>query len=200
VLSHGEPSPLAGAVLAGGQSRRMGRDKALLPLGGVPMIRILTDRLARIAEPVVVIADRADRYSFLGVPVLADLRTGCGPLGGIHTALRQLDAEEVFVLACDTPFVSEELIAYIAAFPTDAPARVALMDGRLHPLCGVYSRACLPAIEEAIAAERFALRELLGRIDGATVELRPDLPFYSPRLLMNLNDPAALGALDPGDR
>jgi len=198
VPSSGEPLPLAGAVLAGGRSRRMGRDKGLITLGGVPMVRIVVERLARLADPVVVIADRTTRYSQLDLPVLADLRPGCGPLGGIHAALRQLDAREVFVLACDTPFVSEELIAYIASFPTEAPARVAGMDGHRHPLCGVYSRPCLPAIEEAIENRRLALHELLDRLQAATVPVTANLPFYDRRLLLNINDPAALATLDAG--
>lgn len=188
--------PLAGAVLAGGRSRRMGRDKALLTLGGVPLVRLLLERLRRHADPVVIIAASAESYGEFGVPVLGDLHPGCGPLGGIHTALRSLDARETFILPCDTPFVSDELIAYIAAFPTDAPARVARMDDRLHPLCGVYSPACLPAIEEALAAGRLVLRELLAAVGAATIPVTPDLPFYHGRLLANLNDPAALSALD----
>ena len=200
MLSRSAPPPLAGAVLAGGHSRRMGRDKALLPFRGVPMVRIMVDRLAGLTRPVAVIADRANRYAGLGVPILGDLHQGCGPLGGIHAALRQLRSAEVFVLACDTPFVSEELIAYIAAFPTAAPARVATMDGSLHPLCGVYSQACLPAIEEAISAQHFALRTLLNTVGAASVPLTPDLPFFHPRLLWNVNDPAALAELESGDR
>ena len=92
MLRSTEPPRLAGAVLAGGRSRRMGRDKALVTVGGMPMISILIDRLARLTQPVVVVADRTDRYSSLPVPVLGDLHPGCGPLGGIHAALRELDA------------------------------------------------------------------------------------------------------------
>ena len=189
--------PLAGAVLAGGRSRRMGKDKALLSLGGVPLIQLLLERLRPHADPVAIIAASAEHYGEFGVPVLGDLHPGCGPLGGIHTALRQLDARETFILPCDTPFVSHELIAYIAEFPSDTPARVAHMDGRLHPLCGVYSPACLPAIEDALAAGRLALRELLASVGATVVPITPDLPFYSGQLLANLNDPAALSALDP---
>ena len=105
--------------------------------------------------------------------------------------------DEVFILPCDTPFVSEELIAYVAAFPTNAPARIAAMNGRLHPLCGVYSRACLPTIEEALAAQRYSLHEVLTRLGATVVVLSPELPFYDERLLLNVNDPAALAALDP---
>jgi len=102
------------------------------------------------------------------------------------------------VLACDMPFVSEELIAYIASFPTDSPARVAEMDGHRHPLCGVYSRSCLPAIEEAIDARRLALHELLDRLQATTVPVTADLPFYHRQLLLNINDPAALATLGAG--
>lgn len=188
--------PLAGAVLAGGRSSRMGRDKALLSLGGLPLLRLLLERLRRHADPVVIIAADNGHYGDFGVPVLGDLHPGCGPLGGIHTALRSLEAQETFILPCDTPFVSAELIAYIAGFPSDAPARVARMDDRLHPLCGVYSPACLPAIEDALAAGRLALRELLAAVGATTVPVTPDLPFYHGRLLANLNDPATLSALD----
>src|SRR5665213_1694187 len=96
----------AGFVLAGGASRRMGRDKALLPLGGGTMVEQIAARVLRVTGNVTLIGS-PEKYGHLGLPVVADEIENCGPLGGLYTALRLSQAEWNVVVACDMPDVTE---------------------------------------------------------------------------------------------
>lgn len=179
-----------GCVLAGGKSVRMGRDKALLTSGGVRLIERATSLLNGIFTTVVVSADRVENYAFLGLPVLPDLNKNCGPLGGIHAALTSTNAEHLFILACDMPFVSGELIRYLTDAHESALATVPSAGGRVHPLCGLYSRKATAAIEDSFSSGNYSMQELLRRLNAAVIPVTPDLPFYTPSLLDNINDPA----------
>ena len=97
------------AVLAGGQSRRMGRDKALLPLGDQTLIERVIAAARPLACPCFIVGDPAT-YAHLGLPVHPDRHPGLGPLGGLHTALGATGAP-VLLLACDLPFLTPDFLA-----------------------------------------------------------------------------------------
>ena len=97
-------------IQAGGQSRRMGQDKALLPFLGRPLVSRVIDRLASLADEVLVTTNQPEAYAFLGLPLLPDLKPGRGALGGLYTAVASAGSPLVAVVACDMPFVSPEVI------------------------------------------------------------------------------------------
>ncbi|MFP4977667.1 molybdenum cofactor guanylyltransferase [Paenibacillus sp. CN-4] len=103
---------ITGIILAGGQSRRMGRDKALLEIGGVPVVSRVAAELSRVAGRIAVISSREEDYRFLGVPVIPDPEAfaGRGPLAGIRAGLAWAGTEWCVVCACDLPFASAETI------------------------------------------------------------------------------------------
>lgn len=178
---------IVGCVLAGGKSTRMGSDKALLKVGGVTLIERSVTLLTEMFPSVVISSDRGAEFEFLGIPVLPDIRKDCGPLGGIHAVLTQTHADSLFVLACDMPFVSTDLIRYVISSRPDANAVVPSLAGRVHPLCGLYSRNGLSAIERALYQGKYKLQDVLREVKAAVVPITSDLPFYKPYLLDNLN-------------
>lgn len=195
---------VAAAVLAGGQSRRMGRDKAFLRIGGRPLIERTLATLDRRFPEVLLVANEVARYAHLGRRVAADLRPGAGALGGVYTAvaLAAGPATHVFLCACDMPFLDERLIDLLvgqvgAAEPADVvvPEDPSAPDSSagLHPLCAVYSRRVLPAIERSLAAGRF---KVIGFYGDVTVRrVGPDAfaaAGVSPRALTNINTPEEL--------
>lgn len=103
---------ITGIILAGGQSRRMGRDKALLEIGGVPVVSRVAAELSRVAGRIAVVSSREEDYRFLGVPVIPDPEAfaGMGPLAGIRAGLAWAGTEWCVVCACDLPFASAETI------------------------------------------------------------------------------------------
>lgn len=142
------------AIQAGGQSRRMGQDKALMPFLGRPLIQRVIDRLTPIADEMLVTTNCPEAYRFLGLPLFQDLEPGRGALGGLYTALASATCEAVGVVACDMPFASATLIETASRLLVEAEADVVIPESNegLEPLHAVYRRAtCLPAIQAALA-------------------------------------------------
>lgn len=186
-----------GVVLAGGGSRRMGRDKASLEIGGKSLAAAAVERLARICEPVVV-ADRG-RGVVAGVPSLAD-GPGRGPAAGLLGVAAVWPARPLLALACDLPGVPEGLLAGLAG-----RARAGLWDwvvprgaGGLEPLCALYGPRALEVLAARVASGRFALHPLARERSLAVWVLGFERcsPWGPPAdLFANLNRPEDLEAL-----
>ena len=148
---------VCGIVLAGGMSRRLGRNKALEPVGGSPLLQRVIGRLAQIAsEVVVVVADLKTSESLPlpdGVTITADIYPGKGSLGGIFSGLSASRMQWGGVVACDMPFLNLELLLYMISLRAGHDAVVPVVDGRPEPTHAIYSRACLPNIEARLAAD-----------------------------------------------
>src|SRR5215203_5955861 len=153
---------LSAAALAGGQSRRMGTDKALLPLmaGERPMLSLVLERLSGISDDVFVVANDRARYEALGTRVVPDLHPDVGALGGIQAAITSSAHDHCLVVACDMPFLSVPLLCRMANEPRDYDVLVPLIPGDskqridglvFETLHAIYSKRCLPFIERRIA-------------------------------------------------
>src|SRR5512141_666268 len=101
---------LSVVVQAGGESTRMGENKALKPFLGRPLIQRVVERLAPIADEVLITTNQPDQFAFLKVPLFPDQRPGRGALGGLHTAIASAHEPYVAVVACDMPFASAQLL------------------------------------------------------------------------------------------
>lgn len=142
-------------IQAGGESRRIGRDKALLPFLGQPLILRPLRRLATLAEEVLVTSNQPDQYGFLGLKPIPDLLPGRGALGGLYTALYAASHPYVAVVACDMPFASAALFAYelIVLRETGADAVMPRTAAGSEPFHAIYTReACLPPIQAVLQA------------------------------------------------
>jgi FdhD protein len=141
---------VTGVILAGGGSRRMGSDKALLPYQGGRFIEAIHRRMEELFEEVIVAAGETGRYDFLPCRRVPDLIPGMGALGGIHAALRHSGSERIFVVACDMPHLKQDLIRHLCSLAEEADVVVPEGDGGLEPLHAVYRKSVLPAVEEAL--------------------------------------------------
>jgi molybdopterin-guanine dinucleotide biosynthesis protein A len=182
-------SDVLAAILAGGKSTRMGTEKALLPFNGRPMIQHIADTLSSRFNEVVVVGGSKDTYGFLELEVVPDVFEGCGPLGGIQAALSRARPLPVFVLSCDTPFIPVELIEYLLSFKSAAPTSIAISDGVLQPLCGLYDSTALGAIEHDLQEGKYSILKTILNIDHTAVPITPDLPFFTPQIFWNVNRP-----------
>jgi molybdopterin-guanine dinucleotide biosynthesis protein A len=182
-------------IQAGGESRRMGQDKALKPFLGRPLIARVLERLAPLADEVMVTTNRPDAFSFLGVTLVPDLKPGRGALGGLHTAIASASYRLVAVVACDMPFASRELFAFQRDLLEAEAADVVIPPSGhgygYEPLHAVYRREqCLSPIEAALAADDLKLIAWFPKVKVRT--LTPDeLSRYDPEHLAfwNLNTP-----------
>jgi molybdenum cofactor guanylyltransferase len=159
----------AGFVTAGGKSSRMGRDKAWLQLGSMMMIEHVITALRPVTESISIIANNPD-YTRLNLPVVADSNPGVGPLEAIRTALSNSQQPRVALVGCDMPFVTAELFAYLIGLDDEAQAIVPLdREGRLEPLCAVYSTAALTAVTDLIASGERKVKWLFDRLPARFV-------------------------------
>jgi len=152
------PQMLTVCIQAGGQSSRMGEDKALKTFLGRPLIQRVIDRLAPIAEELIVTTNRPEDYGFLDLSLFPDLKPGRGALGGLHTAIASASNPIVAVVACDMPFASPELLeaARQILVREEADAVIAKSEEGYEPFHAIYRReTCLPAIEAAIDADQW---------------------------------------------
>lgn len=183
--------PLDGLVLAGGQSRRLGVDKALLRLGDAPLLTIVVERVAEVCGEVIVAADREERYRDLGLSarLVADVSPGYGPLSGLQAGLQACGTDHVLVVACDLPFLNVELLRYMAGLPRSYDALVPRADGRRHPLHAIYARSCLREVDAVLAGGGGSMRDLLTRLEVVRQLDERELRRIDPDglSLMNLN-------------
>ena len=173
-----------GFVLAGGESARMGRDKALLPYRGTTLLEYVASVVRQAAGTVSILGD-AKRYRNLPYPVYPDRVPSCGPIGGIYTALSMTDSDWNLIVACDMPMLSAALLRPLidASFRSTVDCLVgAGPGGEPQPLCGIYHRRCLPAVERAIRDKRFKMKELVSELKAGIVTL-------DESLLANVNTP-----------
>lgn len=141
---------VSGFVTAGGRSSRMGKDKAWLELDGQTMIGRVIAALKPVSADLSVIANSPE-YERLGLPVYSDTNIGIGPLEAIRTALANSNAPRVLLVGCDMPFVTAELFSFLLSQKGDYRAIVPVgADGRLEPLCAVYSTDALPQVTRLI--------------------------------------------------
>jgi molybdopterin-guanine dinucleotide biosynthesis protein A len=146
------------AIQAGGQSSRMGEDKALKPFLGHPLIQRVIERLSPIANEIIVTTNRPEDYAFLNLRLVSDLRPGRGALGGLYTAIASASHPTVAVAACDMPFASAALIETASRLLVEEEADVVIAKSEegYEPLHAIYRReTCLPAIESAIDADQW---------------------------------------------
>jgi molybdopterin-guanine dinucleotide biosynthesis protein A len=196
---------VAAAVLAGGASRRMGRDKATMPVGGTPLAGLVLAAAARVADPVVLVAPEGHPARGLVAPASHPARglaaalvtdPGHGPLAALVAALDALDAGHVLVLAGDHPGLRVELLSHLVGLRGRAEAVACRRGGRLEPLVAVYERRpALAAAGARLGAGDRSLRGLLAALRTLVVEeaewrrLDPD-----GRSFADLDDPAAVTA------
>jgi molybdenum cofactor guanylyltransferase len=139
-------------ILAGGQSRRMGQDKALIDFRGRPIIAHVIDTLRELSNDVIVVSNRSSVVDSFGARVVPDYEPPAGPLGGIAAGLSVMRHELAIVVACDMPFLNSPLLRYLIEQAAEADAVVMQIEDNFEPLHAVYRRACLTAINQHLAA------------------------------------------------
>ncbi|ADH98735.1 molybdenum cofactor guanylyltransferase [Salisediminibacterium selenitireducens] len=143
---------ITGIILAGGQSRRMGQNKALLPVGDETNIGRIKRLIEARTDDQLLVTNDPDSYEFLQIPMFEDEHKGHGPLAGIEVALRQSTTTWNLIVACDMPFVDGEIARFLCkkAKEEGALAAVPEYNGKRHPLFACYHKDFLPYVTEAL--------------------------------------------------
>jgi len=142
---------IAGVILAGGRSSRFGSNKALAMLDGKPLIQHVADLMSGLFAEYLLVTNTPEEYKFLSLPMTHDRYRGCGPLAGIHAALLQISEPRAFVVACDMPSLSPELIRYICNINEQQyDVIIPWLEGGQEPLFGIYHKKSLAVIETCL--------------------------------------------------
>lgn len=190
---------IAGIILAGGRSTRFGRDKALAHFNGKPLIEHVAKTLGSLFSSCVLATNNPEPYRFLGLPVIADLHHGSGPLGGIHSGLLAINEPRAFIVGCDMPLLAPKLVRFLCDLDknsTNLDAVIPWLPLGPEPLCGIYHKSILPVIEAQINGNKMRLGLLLEKIrlravtENEILQVVPDLSS-----LYNVNRPADLEAI-----
>lgn len=184
------PSKLSTIILAGGHSRRMGQDKALLPWQGRPLIQHLVAQLKELSDDVLVITGPEVRYTeLLDVPVFADEPKERGPIGGLYTGLKHARYAYSLAVACDMPRLDQWVLKMLK-IDSSVWAVVPEVGGHRVPTLAIYHKNCVEVIERLLAEDHTSLQELLDLVPTKVVpesQLREVDPLL--RCFTNLNSP-----------
>ncbi|HEY3313560.1 MAG TPA: molybdenum cofactor guanylyltransferase [Anaerolineales bacterium] len=192
------------AIQAGGESRRMGQDKGLMPFLGQPLIQRVVTRLSEMADETIITTNQPGSYAFLGLPLFADARPGRGALGGLYTAFSNASQALVAVVACDMPFANPSLLAYQVRVLQEESADVVvpLLAEGYEPLHAVYRReTCLPAVEQALDGDRWKLISWFSDVKVRTLTAE-ECRQHDPQGLafVNVNTPEELAEAESAAR
>lgn len=149
-------------ILAGGQSRRMGRDKSQLKIDGVRFLDKLAEELRGFGELIISVDDKK-RHPQVCYPMVDDRYPGCGPMSGLFSALWECTSDALIVVPCDVPLFSQRIAKGLCAAlekETDAVI-VQTKDGRIHPLCGIYRKRCIKEIERCLNSQNYKIQNML---------------------------------------
>lgn len=179
-----------GLILAGGQSKRMGRDKARLPWGDRTVIEHMIETLRPVTDEIIVVAKNVASFSHLNARIVEDLVLDAHALGGLYTGLTLAEHEQCFVCACDAPLLNPSLIRFLIEEADGYDLVIPRTVGGLQPLHAVYSRSALPAIEKRLRRRQWDLQGLVSHLRVKTIETNV-LRWFDPTGLsfFNLNTP-----------
>ena len=188
-------SDVTGVLLAGGKSRRMGEDKRYLVVGEHTLLERGLAVLRSIFQEVVVVIAQDSPALDVDARIVRDLVPDCGSLGGLYTGLTEATTPYIFVVACDMPFLDRAVISQFASRRTSADIVMAKLEGRVHPMHALYSKRCLPIIEQMVLARQLKIQKILS-CESLLVQYvtEADLAGIDPsgRSFQNVNTPEDL--------
>ncbi len=188
---------MTGLILAGGKSKRMGQEKALLPLGNKTLIERVADALGCVCDPIIIVTNTPSNYSFLGLEMVGDLIVGHGALSGIHAGLFFSPTPRAFVIGCDMPLVNPALVRLLMEQKAKWDVIVPSVGEFLEPLHAVYSKRCLPTMEKFLLSGGRRILDLYPKLKVLRVS-EAELRKVDPELLSfsNVNTPDDLSKVE----
>lgn len=212
---------VSGIILAGGKSRRMGRDKGFIQLDGKPIIARTIEHLRTICAELIIVANDVEAYAQFGEKIISDVYPGKGSLGGLYSGLLAARTQYAIAVACDMPFLNTELLRFLISLAPDYdivipqaqslsqnkprhssaiagneashPHSLFAKEVNLHPMHAVYSKNCLAPIHAKLMADEL---RLIGFYDGLRVRVvqADELERFDPKhlSLFNANTPEDL--------
>ena len=181
-------------ILAGGNSSRMGADKAALVYQGRSFLQRIVEELSFIDE-ILLSADEGRGFESLGLRIVGDIYPGCGPISGLHAALSACESDALFVTPCDMPLITRSLPEYLCSKLEDGFDAVVAQsaDGRIHPLCAVYRTTAAAVFQRMILSGNYKIVDAFAKMKVCYVTISE--AGISDEMMLNINTPDDYAAL-----
>jgi len=181
---------ITGVILAGGASKRYGKDKAFLKIGSARLIDNILQEMKTIFKRVILITNEKIKYEYLEIPMFEDIIKGLGPLGGIYTGLMSIPDQAGFFVACDMPRINGQLVRYMLDIKGNHKAVVPSVADKIEPLHSIYFQSCLKPIKHLIDSNRRQVRLFYDYIPVRYVKEDEICKFCCPSTaFLNINTP-----------
>jgi molybdenum cofactor guanylyltransferase len=182
---------VTGIILAGGKSSRMGTNKALLEIGGVPTIIRISEELKKTVDELLIVTNSFEEFAFMQLPMVEDRWKGMGPLAGIEAGLRVSHTEKNLIVACDMPFISAKIGSVLLGYLDEYQAAVPDMNGRLQPLFAAYRKEVKGLAADSLMKNELRIQQFLDNLLMKTVKKEEwDIEGRSDELyFFNMNEP-----------
>ena len=190
---------ITGVILAGGKNLRMGKNKAFLEVNGERIIDRTRNLFLELFDEVLLVTNSLPAYLDLNLRMVADLYAGKGALGGIYAGLFHASHSHGFVAACDMPFLNKDLIRHLIGLAPGYDIVIPKTGDGLQPLHAIYSRKCLPFMEELIQKDDLKIIDFFHRVKKKEILTEEIIPF-DPNLasFLNVNTPEDLARVKQG--
>jgi molybdopterin-guanine dinucleotide biosynthesis protein A len=177
---------LTGIILAGGQSRRMGRHKPFIRAGGIPLFERVYRVLHQIFSNITVVTNDPEEFRFYDVRILCDLIPNGGSLGGLYTGLMDAQSDQVFCFASDMPFLNPGLIRYMMGKSHQGDVIIPRTSEGVQPLHAIYAKTCLAPIENLMSRGNLKIIDFFQEVTVSYI-LEKEILRYDPMLTCFLN-------------
>ncbi len=167
-------------ILAGGRSRRLGMDKALLKLDGEWLLERVASALTSLTDDLLVVVDDQDKLGHLGLRTVVDALRGLGPLGGIYSGLRAMQHERGLFVACDMPLLNLDLLRYVVSLSGDFDVVIPRIGDNVEPLHAIYSKACAKPVADLLEQGDLRIVHFFPRVRVRYVE-QTEIDAFDPQ-------------------
>jgi len=186
-----------GVILAGGKSTRFGRNKAFETIGGSSLIARVVETMTSLFSETIIITNSPSQYRHLGLTMYQDLIKGLGPIGGIYTALKLINKDAAFFVACDMPFLNKSLISHMVEIRESYDVIVPRMGWKIEALHALYTKRCIGQIEKNIRQGIYQVMKVFEHLRVRYVDEK-EIRRFDPdlRSFLNINRPQDLRRLE----
>jgi len=178
---------ITGVILSGGNSSRMGTDKALLEINGTSLIKLVFNNLAAFSDTIIISSDNLKHLLPNSILVTDDYKN-CGPAGGIYSSLKTSTNSINIICSCDTPFVSPQIFKLLYLYSDAYDVVVPQFSGVLHPLIGIYKKHTAEIFAEALNSKQFVLKDIISKTKLKTVIIEDELSDFNELDFTNINN------------
>ena len=193
--SHMSLREITGVILVGGKSRRMGRDKALMTVGGKTLFESVLEVFQTSFSQILLAGDRGERFAEYRLPIHTDIYPGSS-MGGLYTGLFRASTDAIFVASCDLPFPSSALMNHLCSLADRYDAVVPRTAQGCEPLFAVYAKSCLEPLQALLEEGRYSILDLYPKINVRFVEEQElSAVDAAENVFLNLNTPAEYQAV-----